>query len=108
MWAEIADSDPLFLGATYYIWETNNAGEQDLSIWGNPDRLTLFQNPPMSTPEEPPVPIPDAAPQGIDVASYQGYPDWNAVKESGISFAITKLSEDTATSTRPSSTTGRR
>jgi GH25 family lysozyme M1 (1,4-beta-N-acetylmuramidase) len=95
MWAKIADTDPLFLGATYYIWETNNAGEQDLSIWGNPDRLTLFQNPPISTPEEPPVPEPVAAPQGIDVASYQGYPDWNAVKESGITFAFTKLSEDT-------------
>lgn len=95
MWAEIAASDPLFLGATYYIWETNNAGEQDLSIWGNPDRLALFQNPPISTPEEPPVPEPVASPQGIDVASYQRYPDWNAVKESGISFAFTKLSEDT-------------
>lgn len=38
--------DPGVLGFTYYIWETENAGEQDLSIWGNAERLALFVNPP--------------------------------------------------------------
>lgn len=53
MWRDVAHADPLFLGAAYYIWETNNAGERDLSIWGNPARLALFQNPPGA--EEPPM-----------------------------------------------------
>lgn len=34
-------------------------------------------------------------PRGIDVASYQGRPDWAAVAASGIRFAITKVTEDT-------------
>jgi hypothetical protein len=46
MWADVADTDPGFLGAAYYIWETRNAGEGDLSIWGNDDRLALFRDPP--------------------------------------------------------------
>lgn len=46
MWANVAASDPQFLGATYYIWETHNSGEHDLSIWGNPARLALFRDPP--------------------------------------------------------------
>lgn len=32
-------------------------------------------------------------PRGIDLASYQGYPDWATVAASGISFAITKATE---------------
>lgn len=54
--AEIADRDPLFLGATYYIWETNNEGEHDLSVWGNGRRLALFQDPPR-TPSVVPPPV---------------------------------------------------
>lgn len=34
-------------------------------------------------------------PRGIDVASWQGDPDWDAVAASGITFAITKTTEDT-------------
>lgn len=34
-------------------------------------------------------------PRGIDVASYQGYPDWAKVAASGITFAFTKVTEDT-------------
>lgn len=33
-------------------------------------------------------------PRGVDVASYQGNPDWAAVAASGIAFAFTKVSED--------------
>jgi len=99
MWGEVAAHDPLFLGATYYIWETSNTGEQDLSIWGNPDREELFRNPPLaplveSEPEEPPMKYHEFPAKGVDVASYQGNPDWVAVAASGITFAFTKLSED--------------
>jgi lysozyme len=34
--------------------------------------------------------------QGIDVASYQGYPDWTAVRNSGKTFAFTKATEGTS------------
>lgn len=34
-------------------------------------------------------------PQGCDVASYQGNPNWDAVKASGIAFAFSKVTEDT-------------
>jgi lysozyme len=37
----------------------------------------------------------DYAIQGIDVASYQGYPNWTSVKSSGITFAFTKATEGT-------------
>jgi lysozyme len=36
------------------------------------------------------VPI---SPKGLDLASYQGYPNWAAVAASGIAFAITKATE---------------
>lgn len=62
MWADIANSDPAFLGATYYIWETNNAGERDLSIYGNPDRLSLFMDPPAVKPAPEPQPEPEPIP----------------------------------------------
>jgi GH25 family lysozyme M1 (1,4-beta-N-acetylmuramidase) len=38
---------------------------------------------------------PDYAVQGIDVASYQGYPNWTSVKNSGKTFAFTKATEGT-------------
>ena len=103
MWADISNTDSLFLGATYYIWETHNAGEGDLSIWGNGERYGLFLNPPVvSLPEPEPIPEPEPEPMpppslplGIDVASYQGYPDWYAVAASGVEFAFTKATEDT-------------
>jgi lysozyme len=37
----------------------------------------------------------DYAIQGIDVASYQGYPDWTAVKNSGKTFVFNKATEGT-------------
>ena len=33
--------------------------------------------------------------QGIDVASYQGYPNWTSVHDSGKTFAFTKATEGT-------------
>jgi predicted chitinase len=61
MWADVASKDPLFLGATYYIWETKNGGEEDFSIWGSAQRLALFQNPLVAKlPKE--APVPDSIP----------------------------------------------
>lgn len=44
------------------------------------------------------VPLEASAPasalRGIDVASWQGAPDWDAVAASGIAFAFTKVTED--------------
>jgi lysozyme len=37
----------------------------------------------------------DYSVQGIDVASYQGYPNWSSVKSSGKTFAFTKATEGT-------------
>jgi lysozyme len=37
----------------------------------------------------------DGLPWGVDVASYQGYPDWGAVAAAGCAFAFTKVTEDT-------------
>jgi GH25 family lysozyme M1 (1,4-beta-N-acetylmuramidase) len=37
----------------------------------------------------------DYAIQGIDVASYQGYPNWTSVRNSGKTFAFTKATEGT-------------
>jgi GH25 family lysozyme M1 (1,4-beta-N-acetylmuramidase) len=34
--------------------------------------------------------------QGIDVASYQGYPNWTSVRNSGKTFAFTKATEGTS------------
>ena len=76
--AEIAEKDELFLGATYYIWETNNEGENDLSVWGNGDRLALFQNPPGAPSVEPPVEPPvDDFPIPVD----QDGNEWQASRE---------------------------
>lgn len=104
MWAEIADTDAAFLGATYFIWETRNQGEEDLSIWGNTARLALFRDPPtVSLPAPIPVPEPTPEPEpampelprGIDVSNNNGGIDWAAVAASGIQFAIAKVSEGT-------------
>jgi GH25 family lysozyme M1 (1,4-beta-N-acetylmuramidase) len=107
MWADVAARDPYFLGATYYIWETNNAGEHDLSIWGNPDRLALFSDPPLAViaepppvvvpeppPPEPEPPMPDY-PLGIDVSNNNGSIDWGAVAGAGVQFAVAKITEGT-------------
>lgn len=99
--ADICAADRACLGWAWYIWETRNDGERDLSIWGNPARLALFRDPPVAavTPSPPPNPAPEepmpeiAQPLGVDVASYQGYPDWGAVAGSGVVFGFTKLTE---------------
>lgn len=76
MWADVASADPLFLGATYFIWETRNAGEEDLSIWGNPDRLALFRDPPtVSEPEPGPEPEPEPVPPEPTMPAFP-LPSW--------------------------------
>lgn len=40
--------------------------------------------------------MPESMPRGVDVASYQGNPDWAAVAASGIAFAFTKATEGTS------------
>lgn len=65
MWAEETANDPLLIGVTYYIWETLNAGERDLSIWGDGERYLLFLNPPPERVNEPPIVIPEPEPEPI-------------------------------------------
>ena len=91
--------------AYYFLWRWDGAPahQRDLAdaiaIEGNAERLALFRDPPTAQEPvpipEPPVEEPAMPPRGIDVASYQGYPDWHAVAASGIEFAITKATEDT-------------
>jgi GH25 family lysozyme M1 (1,4-beta-N-acetylmuramidase) len=58
--------------------------------------LMLGADGPQPSAPAPTAPPPLAGyPTGIDVASYQGYPDWDAVASSGISFAFTKATEGT-------------
>jgi GH25 family lysozyme M1 (1,4-beta-N-acetylmuramidase) len=95
--AETMRDDPLFDAAYFFIWKWHNAAgwwSDDWDIEHNPDRLALFMNPPIVEPVEPEEPV-MALPRGVDVASYQGYPDWGQVKAAGYDFAITKITEDT-------------
>jgi hypothetical protein len=83
--AEIAARDPLFLGAAYYIWETRNPGEEDLSVWGNNRRLQLFQNPPGIPSVEPPAEPPeepsvvDTFPLPVDDAGNEWAPSYQDI-----------------------------
>jgi lysozyme len=92
--AETMQADPLFEAAHFFIWRWHNAPgwwSDAYDIEHNPDRHALFMEPPtVAEPEEPTMPLP----RGIDVASYQGYPDWQAVAADGYDFAITKITED--------------
>lgn len=58
---DICRDDPACLGFAWYIYETRNPGEQDLSVWGNPERFALFSNPP-AVPEPLPGPAPEPEP----------------------------------------------
>lgn len=65
--------------------------------WWRPHWLAAGRPPALAgvaPPKEPPVPPVATLPRGVDVASYQGNPDWSAVAGSGIAFAFTKVSED--------------
>lgn len=78
MWAEVAATDPAFAGATYYIYETNNEGEQDLSIRKEHHRVELFSNPPVY--EEQPV-EPDLRQLAYDAAVSAGIDPDTFVKQ---------------------------
>lgn len=62
MWAYLCTQDSRLMGAAYYVWETRNDNEGDFSVWGNPDRLVLFENPPVVD-----VPAPDPKPEPVSV-----------------------------------------
>jgi GH25 family lysozyme M1 (1,4-beta-N-acetylmuramidase) len=107
----VCAEDPNCLGYTYYIYETRREGEDQLSIWGDNERLSLFQNPPAAVPidvpppiEEPPPPpveeppvatVPSDLQQGIDVSNNNGDVDWDIVLTTGIKWAASKISEGT-------------
>jgi lysozyme len=95
------------LSACYFIycWEQDSA-KKTFDIKGNDQRLSLWDGrvaipdveppaPPVPEPPPPEAPVPTTLPTGVDVASYQGYPDWNAVAQAGYQFAFTKVTEDT-------------
>jgi lysozyme len=96
--------------AYYFLWRWDDppAHQRDLAeaiaVEGNSDRLSLFFNPPLATASPPPVIAPDPPPPeeppmpdyplGVDVASYQGNPDWQIAREQGgLAFAWTKATE---------------
>lgn len=76
--AELADTDPAFLGAAYYIWETRNDGEEDLSVWGNPSRLALFRDPPVISGGQPMPPTPAPEPSQPDKPAIDPWAFWSA------------------------------
>lgn len=90
--AETMAADPLFEAAYFFIWRWWDHPGWWSDAWDiehRPDRLALFMDPPII--KEPEMP---ELPRGIDVASYQGYPDWVAVAAAGYAFAVTKVTED--------------
>lgn len=93
------------LSATYFIyaWEQDTKHEHD--IRGNIRRTAIWDgsveipgdswvpgpaHPPIDPPVEPPV---VTYPLGIDISNNQGAIDFNAVKASGVEFAIAKITE---------------
>lgn len=101
------------LSACYFIWAwAQDLGRKSYDIEGNDARLAVWDGRvpipspgptpeptpepiPEPAPEEPPVPVSDALPRGIDIANYQGYPDWTAVRDDGVEFAFIKATEGT-------------
>ncbi len=75
--------------------EAHGVGVTLLSGWWQDHLLEARRAPALLTtsPGEP-VTVP-TMPRGVDVASYQGAPDWAAVAASGIAFAFTKATEGT-------------
>ncbi|MFN8525125.1 MAG: lytic transglycosylase domain-containing protein [Chloroflexota bacterium] len=79
--ADLSVSDPLFFGATYFIWRWDNGWTNAMAVEGNDTRRHLFRHPPtprawseapiydLPAPreeapisEEPPAPLPEARP----------------------------------------------
>lgn len=91
------------LSACYFIWAwAQDDQRKSYDIDGNPERLAVWtQHPdipdtgPEPPTEEPLVPPGHPTPRGIDIASYQGYPDWSQVRADGIEFAFIKATEGT-------------
>ena len=81
MFERLAREDPNLLGVCYFIWETRNQGEEDLSIWGNGDRFGLFSNPytsgilaptpePIPSPDPEPIPSPPETPSMTEIEQF--------------------------------------
>jgi lysozyme len=104
------------LYACYFIYAWANDAKHEHDIQGNDLRRSLWDGrveipvdpfvpainvtpdpePPVipdPEPEEPTVPVISTLPAGVDVASYQGYPDWSQVAGAGYKFGITKATE---------------
>ena len=92
----IASHIGISLGAgSRRMWDANEAhGVGETDIKGDYWQSKLFdaRRPPGLIGAEPPT---VAYPRGVDVASYQGNPDWSKVAASGIAFAFTKATEGT-------------
>lgn len=70
---------------------------RSVAVTVDPPVIGSISEPSVEEPKQEPLPEEPAMPErplGIDVASYQGYPDWDAVRASGVQFGITKLTED--------------
>ena len=57
--ARVCASDPHCLGYAYFIWETEREHETIFNVFGNDERMALFQNPPAVEPREPAPPPTD-------------------------------------------------
>lgn len=83
---------------TRRMWDANDANGVGETNIGTPywqERIFEARRlPALVTAALPSVPGPVETLRGIDVASYQGDPDWAAVAASGVAFAITKITED--------------
>jgi hypothetical protein len=63
--ARVCASDPSCLGYAYYIWETRREHETVFNVFGNPERMALFQDPPA-------VDAPPPAPSRTDLSAVRG------------------------------------
>lgn len=90
------------LHACYFIYAWAEDARHEHDIAGNDRRLSIWdgrvvipdyvEEEPIKEPEEPVVALP-VRPLGVDVASYQGYPDWQRVWDAGYRFGVTKFTE---------------
>lgn len=89
--ADLCRRDPLFIGATFFIWKWHQ-GKGHVSDWdieGNPARMALFLSPPVAVdvpPVEPPAPVPEPPPIPPEVPRMATLDDlhrqrWQAIAE---------------------------
>lgn len=95
------------LSATYFIyaWEQDRSHEHDIKgdarrteIWNGDGTVEIPTDPWVPGPNHPPADVPEEPtvptyPLGIDVSNNNGAIGWDAVKASGVEFAIAKMTE---------------